>query len=144
MDTTRRHLFINGKHNDAILYFYKALKKSGALKIIVKYVQKNNEYIFEDLEMLNELLYTTYHIRHKVSKDINKNNICPRRKLENNARSNHSSHHRINPIYHRQDYLQNLLHRRPETQKRTPPRGRLLTLQHPSRFLSRNLLPHPP
>lgn len=39
------------------------MKQSGALKIVVKYVQRNKDHLFEDQEMLYELLYTKYHMR---------------------------------------------------------------------------------
>jgi cellulose synthase/poly-beta-1,6-N-acetylglucosamine synthase-like glycosyltransferase len=54
--------FLAGKKNEAIPYYYKALKKSGALNSVVKYVQKNKDNLSEDQEMLKELLHTKYHI----------------------------------------------------------------------------------
>lgn len=54
--------FQAGKKNEAITCYYHALKQSGALKSVVKYVQKNKDNLFEDQEMLKELLYTKYNI----------------------------------------------------------------------------------
>ncbi|VVB62094.1 Restriction endonuclease [uncultured archaeon] len=55
--------FLAGKHDDALQCYYKALKKSGALQSVVKYVQKNKNDLSEDQGMLQEYLNTKYHIR---------------------------------------------------------------------------------
>ncbi|MCJ7571237.1 MAG: restriction endonuclease [Candidatus Thermoplasmatota archaeon] len=54
--------FLAGNKSEAITCYYHALKQSGALKSVVKYVQKNKDNLFEDQEMLQELLYTKYHM----------------------------------------------------------------------------------
>jgi hypothetical protein len=43
--------FLAGKHDDAILCYYNALKKSG-VQSIVKYAQKNKDNLSENQEML--------------------------------------------------------------------------------------------
>lgn len=55
--------FLAGNNNNAITCYYKALKKSGALTSIVKNAKKNKDNLFEDQELLQELLYTMYHIQ---------------------------------------------------------------------------------
>ena len=55
--------FLAGNQIDAIRYYYKALKKSGALVTIVKYIQKNKNDLYKDQDMFQELLYTKYRIR---------------------------------------------------------------------------------
>ena len=54
--------FLAGKHNNAINYYYNALEQSGALKSVVKYVQKNTDDLSEDQQLLKELLQTKYDI----------------------------------------------------------------------------------
>jgi len=54
--------FLAGKHNQAIPYYYNALRESGALQSVVRYVQKNQDNLQEDQETLRELLKQKYHI----------------------------------------------------------------------------------
>lgn len=54
--------FLAGNNNKALLYYYKTLQQAKALHIVVKYVQKNNDNLYEDQELLKELLQTKYHI----------------------------------------------------------------------------------
>ena len=54
--------FLAGNHTQAILYYYNALRESGALPLVVRYVQKNQDNLQEDQEILRELLTQKYHI----------------------------------------------------------------------------------
>jgi len=54
--------YLTGRQTVAILYFLDALKKSGALESVVKYVYKHNENLYENQLMLQKLLDTKYHL----------------------------------------------------------------------------------
>jgi len=54
--------FLAGNTNKALISYSKALKQSKTLDIVESYVQKNKDYLFEDQDLLKELLHTKYHI----------------------------------------------------------------------------------
>jgi len=54
--------FLAGNYNQANAHYYDALLESGALKSVVRYVQKNQDNLQEDQEILRELLKQKYHI----------------------------------------------------------------------------------
>lgn len=55
--------FLAGNREDAILCYFNALEKAGALQTVLRYIQKNKENLSEDQLVLQELLYKKYHIR---------------------------------------------------------------------------------
>jgi Restriction endonuclease len=55
--------FIAGDNTNAFLSYFQALYHAKALSIVVKYVQKNKDNLFEEQDLLKELLYTKYHIQ---------------------------------------------------------------------------------
>jgi HJR/Mrr/RecB family endonuclease len=54
--------FLAGNNTKALHSYYKALQHAKALNIIVKYIKKNKENLFEDQDLLKDLLQTKYHI----------------------------------------------------------------------------------
>jgi HJR/Mrr/RecB family endonuclease len=54
--------FLAGKQTDAMLYYLNALKKARALESVVKYVHKYKENLYENQQMLQNLLSAKYHI----------------------------------------------------------------------------------
>ena len=54
--------FLAGNYNQANVHYYNALRESGALQSVVRYVQKNQDNLEEDQENLRELLTQKYHI----------------------------------------------------------------------------------
>jgi HJR/Mrr/RecB family endonuclease len=54
--------FLAGNQIDAMIYYLNALKQSGALESIVKYVKKYKDNVYENQLMLQKLLSTKYHI----------------------------------------------------------------------------------
>ena len=54
--------FLAGQHSQANAHYYYALRESGAWKSVVRYVQKNQDNLQEDQEILRELLKQKYHV----------------------------------------------------------------------------------
>ncbi|VVB62000.1 Restriction endonuclease [uncultured archaeon] len=63
MITQANTWFLAGNTHKALLSYHKALQQAKALTIIENYIQKNKDDIFEDQDLLKELLHTKYHIR---------------------------------------------------------------------------------
>jgi hypothetical protein len=62
--TQQGNIYFQAENNsEAQTCYYHAMKQSGALKIVVKYIQRNKDHLFEDQEMFYELLYTKYYMR---------------------------------------------------------------------------------
>jgi len=55
--------FLAGNREDAILCYFNALKKAGALETVLRYIKKNKNNLSEDQLILQELLYKKYGIR---------------------------------------------------------------------------------
>lgn len=55
--------FLAGNREDAILCYFNALEKAGALETVLRYIKKNKENLSVDQLMLQELLYKKYGIR---------------------------------------------------------------------------------
>ena len=55
--------FLAGNREGAILCYFNALKKAGALETVLRYIKKNKNNLSEDQLILQELLYKKYGIR---------------------------------------------------------------------------------
>jgi len=71
-------LFEIGDYKKAFLSYYKALRHAKALPLVIEYIKKNKDNLFEDQDLLKELLRTKYHILllsealHLILKNIKK------------------------------------------------------------------------
>ena len=54
--------FLAGNYTQANAHYYNALRESGALQSVVRYVQKNQDNLQENQKKLHELLTQKYHI----------------------------------------------------------------------------------